>query len=111
MKTTLTKLAGSQLLLGAAILLVGGIFLYLRSGGEYFLGTSGGAYWDNMTYCGTHRDGQMKVYSKLVPCREILTQRKYCRKHLDDDIVIDGTSIACDKFLGVEDDHSPYDAY
>lgn len=86
-------------------------FLYLRNGAEYFSGDSGGAYWDNMTYCKTHPTGQMKIYSKLVGCEQIRAYRKYCSKNLDESISVDGTQILCDQFLGKDDDHSPYDAY
>ena len=111
MKAVLRKLAESELVLVAAVILVGFGFFYLRNGAEYFTDTSGGAYWDNMTYCKTHREGQMKIYKQLVSCQEILVHRKYCRKHIEESISIDGTTIPCDRFLGVEDDHSPWNVY
>ena len=104
MKFALKKIAESEFILGAAVVLVVLGFLYLRSGSEYFFGNSGGAYWDNMNYCKTHRDSQMKIYKELVNCREILAHRTYCRKHLDESITIDGSTIPCDRFLGIEDD-------
>lgn len=68
-------------------------------------------YWDNMNYCRTHRDSQMKVYKELVSCREILAHRKHCRRHIDETISIDGSTIPCDRFFGIEDDYSPWDEY
>lgn len=107
MKATLKNIAESKLSSGMLIILIALVFFYLRNGSEYFSGSSGGAYWDNMNYCKTHRDSQMKIYSQLVSCREIIAYQKYCRKRLDESIIIDGTNIPCDRFLGVEDDQSP----
>ena len=111
MKAVLKKITESNLALLLAIVLIGLGFFYLRNGREYFTGNSGGAYWDHMNYCKTHRDSQMKIYNQLVSYHEILTHRNYCINHLDENITIDGTAIACDSFLGKEDDHSPWDAY
>ena len=111
MKATLKKFAESELVLGAVVVLVIFAFFYLRNGPEYFSGQSGGAYWDNMNYCKNHRESQMKIYKQLVSCQEILAHRNYCRKHVSENIMIDGTAIPCDRFLGVEDDHSPWDAF
>ena len=110
LNAALRKLAESELVLVVAVILVGFGYSYLRNGPEYFTGNSGGAYWDNMNYCKTHRQGQMKIYKQLVSCQEILAHRRYCRKQIDESISIDGTTIPCDSFLGVEeDDHSPWD--
>lgn len=98
------KLADSELVIGAAVILVVLAYFYLRDGSEYFFGNSGGAYWDNMNYCETHHDGQMKIYKQLVSCRDIVAYQGYCKKHLDESITIDGTNIRCDTFLDVEDD-------
>ncbi len=104
MKAVLARLARSEAVHYAAVLLVVFGFIYLRNGAEYFSGNSGGAYWDNMNYCGNHQDGQMNIYGQLVSCREILEDRRYCEGHIDQRINIVGTSFACDAFLGVEDD-------
>lgn len=104
MRAALRKLAESDLVLGIALLLVVVGFLYLRHGAEYFSGTSGGAYWDNMNYCANHRDGQMNIYGRLVTCREILADQTYCRLNVDESIRVAGTTLACDVFLGSEDD-------
>ena len=111
MKVLFKSIAESELVLGAAVVLIGLAFFYLRNGSEYLSGKSGGAYWDNMSYCETHRDSQMKIYKELVSCQKILAHREYCKKDLDKGITIDGSKIPCDRFLGMEDDYSPYDAY
>lgn len=111
MKPLLKWVAESEGALTAVVVVILlGIF-YLRNGSEYFADSSGGAYWDNMNYCKTHRDGKMKLYKQLISCREILVLRKFCRTHLNDSITIDGTIVPCDRFLGVDDDYSPYDSY
>ena len=104
MRAVLRKLAESDLVLGIAVLLVVVGFLYLRHGAEYFSGSSGGAYWDNMNYCASHRDGQMNIYGQLVTCRQILAHQTYCKSHLDESINVAGANIACDVFLGQEDE-------
>lgn len=111
MKATFRKLAESELVFGLAVVLIVLGYLYLRNGIEYFSGTSGGAYWDNMAYCRTHRESRMKIYNQLVTCEQIQSYRRYCRKNLDESILIDSTEIPCDEFLDEEDDYSPYDAY
>lgn len=111
MKTVLKKIVESNLAFLVVVILVCLGFFYLRNGSEYFTGNSGGAYWDHMNYCKTHRDSQMKIYNQLVSCHEILAHRKYCINHFDESITVGGTTIACDSFLGKEDDHSPWDAY
>lgn len=109
MKLAFKNIIESELIIGVAAVLTILGFLYLRNGSEYFSGNSGGAYWDNMNYCRTHRDGRMKVHKDFISCREILSYRKYCRRHVDDSISVEGTTIPCDRFLGIEDDRSPWD--
>lgn len=111
MKAIFQKLAGSEVGFWVVVALAILGFLYLRNGPEYFSGESGGAYWDNMTYCRSHPAGQMKIYSKLVSCEQIRAYQGYCNKNLDENITVDGTQIPCNRFVGKEDDHSPYDAY
>lgn len=111
MKAIFQKIAESEFVFWIVIIFAVLGFLYLRNGAEYFSGDSGGAYWDNMTYCKSHPTGQMKIYSKLVSCEQIRAYRRYCSKNPDESISVDGTQIPCDRFLGKEDDHSPYDAY
>ena len=111
MNAIFQKLAESELVFWIAIALVVLGFLYLRNGAEYFTGDSGGAYWDNMTYCNAHPTGQMDIYGKLVGCKQIRAYRRYCSKNLDKSISVNGSQIWCDQFLGKDDDHSPYDAY
>jgi hypothetical protein len=82
-----------------------------RNGVEYFLGRSGGAYWDDRGYCKTHPNGQMKLYQELVSCREILTRQEYCIRHLHETAKVGSYTLMCDTFLGQEDEHDPYDAY
>ncbi len=66
MKAIFQKIAESEFVFWIAVVLAVLGFLYLRNGAEYFSGDSGGAYWDNMTYCKSHPNGQMKIYSKLA---------------------------------------------
>jgi hypothetical protein len=111
MKGTLSKLADSTVVLGVIVLLILGYGFYSRNGAAYFSGTSGGAYWDHRKYCETHPDGRIKIYSQLVPCRAILQAREYCARHLDGSISLVRETLQCDAFLGVQDDHSPWDAF
>jgi hypothetical protein len=111
MKVFLKKLADSGAVYALALVLGGLAFFYFRNGAEYFSGKSGGAYWDHRNYCETHAEGQVKIYSQLVGCRRILAYRTYCSRHLDGAISIGRDTIQCDQFLGVQDDHSPWDVF
>jgi hypothetical protein len=57
-----------------------------------------------MSYCASHRDGQMNIYGQLIACRQILAHQTYCKRHLDESINVAGTNIACDVFVGQEDE-------
>ena len=109
-RAPLRKLVDS--LLVVAVVLVGvGLIAYSRNGAEYFAGDSGGAYWSDMDYCKTHPNGQMKIYAQLVSCQQILAQQNYCSNHMDGSVKLGSDTIVCDLFLGVQDEHSPYDVY
>lgn len=107
MKAVLRKLVESEFVFGIVVALAVFGFLYLRNGAGYFTGESGGAYWDNMTYCNTHPTGQMNIYGKLISCERIRAYRRYCSKKLDGSINVNGAQIWCDQFLRNDDDYSP----
>ncbi len=111
MKSVFQRLSESGAIFWAVVAIAVLGYLYLRNGPEYFSGDSGGAYWDNMTYCESHPTGRMKIYSEIVSCEQILAYRRYCNKNLDESITVDGTQIPCDRFVGKEDDYSPNNAY
>jgi len=111
MRITIKNILESEFVLLLVVILIGMFFFYMRNGYEYFTGESGGAYWDRMNYCSRHRDSKMQIYGHLITCKKILDLRQFCRKHIDENFTFEGATISCESFLGVEDDHSPYDSY